>query len=444
MHFIVQLAPFRYMSSGMIASIAVHLALWSHCAEGAFLGTAPEHAATQMRLVQVGKSGSASFVGAQPEERDGEEHDEVGGSGRNVVNHGKLARQMAKQNSAPVEEKYPFLYDCHDRLAIVFGKYAVYWYQDWKLWVGSAIWFAVWGKWLKFGYEEHFWVQAIFAFGINILILHHLQYAVTVKMAMAHVCALLTAQASFQSYMWSKSELTSVRATSKRQSVLSQEVTEEEFQCETMYLDFALPVDQVCVLFAAQCCISWFYMTYILANFNIETVNYTFWVVAYLAMQMTMIFCRGGDSALGKAFPSHDVFVLWMDANNIMFRLKDSDKPPFSVGRANIFLRGVTGFFCNSVLREILAYTIPLMLMSFTEPMDFVVYCVGVNFICTIDDTKDRTYTIVYQDMENSDSARGVGSLANSLAFGSPSAGKSTSTLSPGRSSSMSPAVPGV
>lgn len=317
----------------------------------------------------------------------------------------------------------------------MFGKYADYWYQDWKLWVGGAIWFAVWGKWLKFGYEEHFWVQAIFAFGINIVILHHLQYAVTVKMGMAHVCALLTAQASFQSYMWSKSELTSVAATSKRQSVLSEAVTQGEFQCETMYLDFALPVDQVCVLFAAQCCISWFYMTYILANFNIETVNYTFWVVAYLAMQMTMIFCRGGDSALGKAFPSHDVYNLWMDANNIMFHSKDSDKEPFRVSRANIFLRGVTGFFCNSVLREILAYTIPLMLMSFTEPMDFVVYCVGVNFICTIDDTKDKPYTVVYHDMENSDSARGTGSLA----FLSP--GRSTSMLSPCRSSDMTPAV---
>lgn len=109
MHFFVQLAPFRYMSSGMITSIAVHLALWSHFAEGAFLGAAPEHAATQMRLVQVGKSGSANFIGAKPDARDRKENDEAGGSRRKVAPyHGKMARQMANQNSAPVEEKYPF------------------------------------------------------------------------------------------------------------------------------------------------------------------------------------------------------------------------------------------------------------------------------------------------------------------------------------------------
>merc|ERR1719199_1663254 len=121
-----------------------------------------------------------------------------------------------------------------------------------------------------------------------------------------------------------------------------------------------------------------------------------------------MIFCRGADSVLGKAFPSHDVYQLLVDCKKITLELKDADGSlatprkdsgkPFRISFLNLLMRGVTGFFCNAILREILAYTIPLMLMSFADPMDFVVYCVGVNFICTVDDTKDRTYVVKYDE----------------------------------------------
>merc|ERR1711865_766273 len=66
----------------------------------------------------------------------------------------------------------------------------------------------------------------------------------------------------------------------------------------------------------------------------------------------------------------------------------------FQISKANIIMRGITGFFCNAILRDIMAYTIPLMLMGFSEPMGFVVYCVGVNFICTLDDMSERKYAM--------------------------------------------------
>lgn len=277
--------------------------------------------------------------------------------------------------------KYPFIAMLHKELAKVFGKVFEDFWMDWKLWVGLVSWLSVWAKWLIFGYDDPFWQRAVFAFGINILILHHLQYASSIKAGIYAVCAVLTCQALFQSWVWSKAE------DSGEEFV--------EFDADTLYLDLALPVEQISVLFISQVSIWWFFMTSILGNFDFNHVNYVFWLVAFLSMQMTMIFNRGDDSVLGAVFPIHQVLKMVKCANECEFKLKDEESAkPFTLSKANMSMRGITGYFCNTILREIMAYTIPLMLMGFSEPMDFVVYCVGVNFICTLDDMTKRRYSL--------------------------------------------------
>lgn len=407
----------------LMQKVFVLLAWGSPLAEGAFLGS--DSMKTKTTMMQVGHKGIAKLILSRREEPEPlPEH----------IANPKISKQVPDwvgrhfgpipSNASP-QEKYPFIFGCHDALESIFAKRAESWFMDWKLWLGAAIWLGVWYKWLKYGHGEIFYVQAVFTFGINIVILHHLQYAETVKWGMLLICSLLCVQACFQSYMWSKSELAgdaaelAADATGGEvlpcQSSKTMYLEQGNFECETMYLDLALPIEQVCVLFMAQLCVSWFYMTYILANFDIDSVNYTFWMVAYLTMQMTMIFCRGADSALGKAFPSHDVYNLWVNCDQISFQLLEAGdavsprRKAFKISRANVLFRGVAGFFCNAILREILAYTIPLMLMSFADPMDFVVYCIGVNFICTVDDTKDRTYKKIYDDQDCENLEAGTG-----------------------------------
>merc|ERR1719329_412218 len=118
-----------------------------------------------------------------------------------------------------------------------------------------------------------------------------------------------------------------------------------------------------------------------------------------------MIFNRGDDSALGNAFPVHDVYRLAVKTDKVTFALEDSDEKDgqFVVSKAGIISRGMMGYLTNCILREIMAYTIPLMLMGFSEPMDFVVYCVGVNFICTLDDMSDRKYLMTGREITDAE-----------------------------------------
>lgn len=298
-------------------------------------------------------------------------------------------RQYEGGDISQVEQKYPIIYSVHRRLDFIFGKHFEERYKDWKLWVGLALWMTIWAKWLGHGYDEVYWERGFYAFGLNILILHLLQYASTVRMGMAsQVVPILMAQALLQNALWFNEKKDESTGPTPRPG--------EKFVADTLYLDLALPGFQITILFISQFCVWWFYMTSIIGNFNFEHVNYTFWLVAFACMQMTMILCRGGDSVLGNPFPIHDVWMLITHADKVNFVLEsdDDDQKPFAVAKFDIVLRGLSGFFCNAILREIMSYTIPLLLMGFSEPMDFVVYCVGVNFICTIDDMSERSYVI--------------------------------------------------
>lgn len=295
----------------------------------------------------------------------------------------RVSPKQVIKTTSPANPKYPIIAACHHNLSKVFGMYTDCWWKDWKLWVGLTFWLCVWAKWIIHGYDEVYYQRALHAFGVNIVILHLLQYAGSTLTGMLEVCALLLGQTLFQSFYWYKADDSSHEL--------------DEFECDTLYLDLALPVEQITVLFIAQFGVWWFYMTSILGNFNFQNVNYLFWFWAYLVMQMTMIFNRGNDSVLGNPFPLHDVARILKHADTASFKLVTEDEEPqetFRISKANIFMRGVTGFFCNAILRDIMAYTIPLMLMGFNEPMDFVVYCVGVNFICTLDDMAERKYSM--------------------------------------------------
>jgi len=300
------------------------------------------------------------------------------------------------QAQGPTSPKYPIIEACHLRLQRVFGKYTETWYLDWKLSVGLTFWLSMWGKWLVSGFDEIYWQFALFAFGVNVMILHILQYASSIMLGLIVVCSLLTTQALLQSYLTHLRDFSLEEAS----SAVSEDSDDlEEFDCDTLYLDIGLPIEQILILFTGQVGVWWFYMTSILHSIDFANVNYLFWAWAYLVMQMTMIFCRGNDSALGNAFPVHDVHRMCKNADKVKFRLHVEEgagkSPSFQISRQNILLRGVMGFFCNCILREIMAYTIPLMLMGFSEPMDFVVYCVGVNFICTLDDMSERKYKMI-------------------------------------------------
>jgi hypothetical protein len=202
-------------------------------------------------------------------------------------------------------------------------------------------------------------------------------------------------------------------------------VKNKGFTATSIYQDISLPFLQVCTVFAGQMCLIFFYLSSIFNTLCADTMSYVFWLASFFCLQMAAFFNRGSDSLLGTVWNTSE----WTD---VIRHAQDAEfwalhfggvKKPVSATWTQLVFRGLFGFIVNNVFREVLAFTVPILLSSFSNPLDFVVYCVGVNFIVTIDDMSEKKFEVDAIPDDNGvgeTNSSGYAKLATDSARGSP------------------------
>merc|ERR1719468_1097201 len=104
--------------------------------------------------------------------------------------------------------------------------------------------------------------------------------------------------------------------------------------------------------------------------------HYTYWVCGVAAIQMSAMFGRGADSQLGKAFNGklwgHLYRHTYKHCSEATLVDENTDKV-VSLGRVSFFLRMLMAFLVNAIIRDVIAYTTPLVLMVNAENiLDFI------------------------------------------------------------------------
>lgn len=121
---------------------------------------------------------------------------------------------------------------------------------------------------------------------------------------------------------------------------------------------------------------------------------------------MTMFFARGGDNShLGHTWNAGQALyapcrehlrpcfivsrakVLRHVEELAFVKEGDSDEHYFIISRMSWLLRCFFGFTVNLLLRDFIAYSVPILLMHFHSPLNCVIYSVAINFIVTLDDS---------------------------------------------------------
>jgi len=259
--------------------------------------------------------------------------------------------------------------------------FSLVWYADWKLWVGLFAWGATWAKWLKFGYSASYYWKFLYTFGLNFLVLHAIQYHE--RQGLGAAMLILIAQCAGTTYLWWKNE-----------DVLKR----KGFTATSLYQDISTPFLQATTVFAGQMCLILFYLSAIFNTLKPETMSFVFWSASFICLQMSAFFNRGGDSLLGATWKTSEWTSVIMHASDVQFlspNFQGIKAPIEGVHRNELIMRGLYGFTVNNVFRDILAFTVPILLSQFAKPLDFVVYCVGVNFIVTIDDMNPKKFDAV-------------------------------------------------
>jgi hypothetical protein len=277
------------------------------------------------------------------------------------------------------------------------------WYLDWKLWLGFLLWSLIWAKWLIYGYDRHFGTKAVFVLGQNLAVLVLLQEVSAVGLTLAIILCLVNAVMSM--FM-----LAHKRDVRKKGG----------FTSENVYASLEKPKTQVCFIFAGQLLLTAFMLYSMSEKLHAHPsyhssvvkrhdepadghVRYVYWIAAYIAVQMSVIYNRGNDSAVGHVFAAG----LWenllsicdsVDFQHRMYHAVGDDdsayEAPLDITRANIAMRACMDFIINGLGREIISSVLPVLLMSSRHPLDFVFNSLAVTFISTLDDMSDVIFKV--------------------------------------------------
>jgi len=304
-----------------------------------------------------------------------------------------IVTQNATLEAGPT---YPLLRGCDRLLGPVFDAPSVAYY-DWKLWVGLACWVSTWKAVMKQrGGEDGFGEKFIFTFGLNLIMLFLLQQYEGIGVFFAG-CVILM-QSMLGLYL---TLVCSSRLYNSRSMAIKHECA---FKASSLYQDVQRSLFQTIVVFAGQLFMAYCYGSYLFNNLDPHKFSYTFWLMAFIGLQMAAFFNRGADSLLGECWDYPQWWAISDQAPDVEFwylHPKTGKRVgPFTKPWLIMHLRGMMGFIMDSVVRDFIAFTVPVLLMHFQSPLDFVVYSVGVNFITRMDDMTTKEYTLEERDTE--------------------------------------------
>jgi len=246
---------------------------------------------------------------------------------------------------------------------------------DLKFWVGVACWLGVWGYWhmhpnQKYELVKSFPLKGLMVMGANLVILAMLQSVG----AWGLLGLLLINYTNFK--------LTGLLFGHKGVLEVPQDNQEVPFKGDSMYEDFEAPLSQIVTIFVGQGLLFCFVVYAGFIKYK-GIVNYGYWIVGYVAVQMSGFINRGADSQLGKTW-SIERFRSLVEMNSeVAFKLNDKW---VSKDNAEMILRHRMGLIVNTFFRDVITFLTPLLLMQSKDAMDFVQNAFAVSYISKLDD----------------------------------------------------------
>jgi hypothetical protein len=313
---------------------------------------------------------------------------------------------------------YEVLTIINDEVEFVLGPYAASWYSDWKLWVGGSVWASMWAKWLIYGYDHGFHTKACFVFACNLWCLAIVQHDREYGLILVITICLGNALMSMPMFKTS-----------------SDIVKDGGFRAKNVYASLEKDQLQVSFIFTGQVLLIVFVLYSMYEKLQItgedaesegrgrdlrghgfsrghgditltgeSNMTYVFWMSAYVAVQMTSVYNRGRDSALGSVFSSGIWENIYAVCDDVYFQPKKFDaeystslhkfKDPIRLARHTIVMRAFMDFVINGIAREVIAMLLPLLLMTSYEPLDFVMDSLAVTYISTLDDMTEVAFKV--------------------------------------------------
>mmetsp|Transcript_3472 Transcript_3472/g.8074 ORF Transcript_3472/g.8074 Transcript_3472/m.8074 type:complete len:248 (+) Transcript_3472:604-1347(+) len=157
---------------------------------------------------------------------------------------------------------------------------------------------------------------------------------------------------------------------------------------------------QTRLIFVAQvalCCVVIF-QSY--AKYHTNSITLGFWLLASICVQIPAFLNRGVDSQVGRTWPVEEFLGLMKINRYVHYRFGD-DGPYKTYSDCELLQRFIGGFIVNTLIRDVLIFITPLVLMQAQDGMELVQNALALTFIAVMDDLGEgktvkiavRTYT---------------------------------------------------
>lgn len=256
-------------------------------------------------------------------------------------------------------------------------------FLDLKLLIGIGMWGGIWCYWL-YHKDEHiavrqavvskYWAKAVMVLGLDLAALSLLQQFQT--RGFLGVLSMVMLNVHYTQVLFNSPDIAEPAVGETR-----------TVDVKSLYEDVLSDLTQVITVFITQT-VLFLYLFY--ASFvtytDSSSVTYGFFVTAY-QVQMSAIFQRGADGVLGPTW-NIQRFRGMMDINsNVQYQ--EGHNLWGSVPQWKMRLRMVMGFTVNTILRDLIAFLTPIVLMQSDDAMDFVQNCLAVSYITQLDDLSE-------------------------------------------------------
>jgi len=273
-------------------------------------------------------------------------------------------------------------------LKMILKPHGVRWSHDLKLLLGAMLWGCTWCFWFFGGpwAERHprvgiYGSKVCATLGQNLVVLSFLQtmpiqgFIVLIVMCIGNIISVLILfhDKGFQAPVGD--------------GVIN-------FEVSNLYEDLATPFLQVLILFVGQVSLFILVVYHTFVNLkSLDNLNYGFWVISFVAVQMSGFFGRGSDSQIGKTWDL-ERFQELVNINSLV-EYKAPKAAWHTIPMWRMRLRQFTGFTVNTFIRDVIAYLTPILLIQSDNAMDLVQNCFAVAYITTLDDMENPREILV-------------------------------------------------
>lgn len=268
------------------------------------------------------------------------------------------------------------------------GKQSTWAFFDPKFIMGLFGWGFIWAMYLCSNVEDRykvvaeFTLTAILVFGMDLVVLSMLQ-----TMGAAGFFGLLT-MVGFNVYF------TTILFPKSKPRKGTDEGT---IKAKNIYENLLCDMWQVWTIFIGQCVLLVFLVYSCYYNFEEkqDDPTYSFWLAAYISVQMSGFFKRGDDSQVGRTWDVEKWRGIESANESVEYFQPTKKEGGVQLGEwvrmtpDEMWWRGRMGFLVNTCFRDVVMFITPILCMQSSDAVDFVQNCFALSYITTLDDISD-------------------------------------------------------